>query len=128
MKTTSLKSFAAKLLLGISLCLALTLVKGTLTSPTKAQAAYRNALDQPVDMVTEDGLELYIWGSKAEDSDVNVVGYIGEGSKVVIPSYIGKHRVCYIEEMAFMGNTNITEVEIGDAVSDIQYASRGQGR
>ena len=54
---------------------------------------------------------------------LNVVGYIGEGSKVVIPSYIGKHRVCYIEEKAFMGNTTITEVEIGDAVSDIQYAA-----
>lgn len=90
---------------------------------SKTQAANKNALGQPVDMVTEDGLELYIWGSKADDSDVNVVGYIGEGSKVVIPSYIGKHRVCYIEEMAFMGNTNITEVEIGDAVSDIQYAA-----
>ncbi len=88
----------------------------------KAQAAEKAANGRNVSVTLENGLQVLYWNDEI-DSWADIVGYVGTSPEVVIPAYIGKHRVYRISHNAFEGNKTITSVEIPYALKDIeQYA------
>ncbi len=85
----------------------------------KAQAANDRAPSgQYISETTEDGLQVYFRTSDPA-SWAEIVGYVGTKTEVVIPAYIGKHRVYEIYSRAFEGNKTITSVELPYAMKKI---------
>nr|MCR5322311.1 leucine-rich repeat domain-containing protein [Lachnospiraceae bacterium] len=108
-----------RFILAALLTLALTVSIFTALGGQKAQAAEKAANGRDVSVTLENGLQVLYWNEE-NDSWADIVGYVGTSPEVVIPAYIGKHRVYRISHNAFEGNKTITSVEIPYALKDIE--------
>ena len=62
---------------------------------------------------------------KIKHGKVHIKKYLGKGSKVIIPEFIGNMPVTKIDWWAFLKNENITEVVIPRTVKYIEYGAFG---
>ena len=109
-----------RLILAALLTLALTVGMFAALGGDKAQAAEKAANGQDVSLTTESGLQLR-FRTDAADSWAIVVGYVGKNPEVVIPAYIGQHRVYEIASRAFEGNKTIKSVELPYVLRNVSY-------
>ena len=109
-----------RFVLAALLTLALTAGMFAALGGEKAQAGEKAANGQDVTLTTEIGLQLR-FRTDAADSWAIVVGYVGKSPEVVIPAYIGQHRVYEIASRAFEGNKTVKSVELPYALRNVSY-------